>query len=165
MPANTATLSVEDYDGEKSRFSVNIGPLTAANFTAKRDAIDDLKNALPPIIRGEIRQTTVNETFAESSADISDQLAQRESKWLVTLKDVTQFFDVGNTIANPGFGNLFNIEIPTADVSLLANNSDELSLVDVAVAAFITALEAVAESPTGGPDVNVVKIRHVGRNI
>lgn len=165
MPQNTATITFEDYDRETSRMSVNIGPLTAANFTAKRDAIDDLKNALPAITLGEIRRTTINEVFTESTEAITNQQAQRETKWLVTLRDVTQFFDVGNTISNPGFGNLFQIEIPTADLGLLANNTDELSLTATGVPAFVAALEAVANSPTGGNEVQVVSIRHVGRNL
>lgn len=166
MPANTATMSIEDYDAEKSRFSVNVGPLTAANYTAKHAAIDALKDALPGIIMGEVRSVNINEIFTESVAPVTAQQAQRETKWLVTLRDVTEFFDVGNTISNPGYGNLFQIEVPTADLSLLANNSDELPLTGItAVEDFVTALEAVANSPTGGPDVQVISIRHVGRNL
>jgi hypothetical protein len=165
MPQNTASFTIEDYDFEKSKTGVNIGPLTVTNFTAKRAAIDDYKAAIPGIILGEIRQSNINETFAESSTPVTDTSAQREAKWLVTLRDVTQFFDVGNTINNPGFGDLFSVEVPTADLSLLADNADTLVLTDTAVAAFITALEAVANSPTGGNECEVVSIRHVGRNL
>lgn len=163
--ANKATFRIEDFDAETSTMSINIGPLTAANFTAKRDAIDDLKLAVQDMIAGEVRATTVSENFAESAAAITDENAQRESKWLTVLRDVTQYFDVGNTINNPGFGRLFNVEIPTALLSLLGGNSGVLDLAVPAVAAFVTALEAVANSPTGGNEVEVVEIRHVGRNI
>lgn len=163
--ANKATFRIEDFDAETSTMSINIGPLTAANFTAKRDAIDDLKVALQDMIAGEIRATSISENFAESAAAVTDENAQRESKWLGVLRDVTQFFDVGNTINNPGFGRLFNVEIPTALLSLLGGNSGVLDLAVPAVAAFVTALEAVANSPTGGNEVEVVEIRHVGRNI
>lgn len=166
MPANTATFGIEDYNGETSRMSINIGPLTAANFTAKRDAIDDVKAAIPALILGELRTTTINEAFAESTANITDKNAQRESKWLITMRDVTQFFDVGNTINNPGFGNKFNVELPTADLALLpAVATDELDLTTPAVATFVTAMEAIANSPTGGNECEVVSIRHVGRNL
>lgn len=166
MPANTATFGVEDYNKETSRMSINIGPLTAANFTAKRDAIDDVKNAIPALILGELRTSTINESFAESTANVTDKNAQRESKWLITMRDVTQFFDVANTINNPGFGNKFNIELPTADLSLLpAVATDELDLTVTAVATFVTALEAIVNSPTGGNECEVVSIRHVGRNL
>lgn len=162
---NKATFTIQDFDAEKSTMSVNIGPLTAANFTAKRDAIDDLKQALDGMIAGEIRQTSITESFAESTAAVTDENAQRESKWLAVLRDVTQFFDVGNTINNVGFGNLFTVELPTALLSLLSGNSGVLDLALPAVASFVTALEAVANSPTGGNEVEVVEIRHVGRNI
>lgn len=160
-----ATLTIQDYDAEKSTFSVNVGPLTAVNYTAKMDAIDDLKVATADIIAGEIRQTSVTNAFAESVDAVTDVNAQRESKWIAVLRDITQFFDVGNTINNVGFGHLFSVEIPTALLSLLAGNSGVLSLAVPAVAAFVTALEAVANSPTGGNEVEVVEIRHVGRNI
>lgn len=163
--ANKATFRIEDFDAETSTMSINIGPLTAANFTAKRDAINDLKLATQDMIAGELRATTISENFAESAAAIADENAQRESKWLAVLRDVTQFFDVGNTINNPGFGRLFNVEIPTALLSLLGGNSGVLDLAVPVVAAFVTALEAVANSPTGGNEVEVVEIRHVGRNI
>jgi len=165
MPANQATATIEDYDREKSGTSVNIGPLTAANFTAKRAAIDAWVDSLPGIIKGEVRKVNINEVFAESSAVITDQNAQRESKWLVFYRDDTQFLDVGNTINNVGFGNIYHVEIPTADLTLLGNNEDTLDLSLGAVAAFVTAFEAVQNSPTGGNEVTVIKIQHAGRNL
>lgn len=165
MPQNQASFQIEDYDGEKSVMQLNVGPITLANFTALRDAIDDLKAALPGIIDGEIRKTTITEQFAESSSAVTDQNAQRETKWLVTYRDVTQFLDVGNTINNVGFGNLYNVEIPTADLGLLTGNDDSLDLSVPAVAAFVTAFEAVQNSPTGGNEIDVVRITHVGRNL
>lgn len=165
MPQNQATFTIEDYDRESSRTAINIGPLTAANFTAKRDAIDDYKAALPGIIMGEVRTTSITEKFSESAAAVTDQQAQRETKWLVTARDVTQFFDVGNTINNPGFGDLFQVEVPTADLELLSGNDDDLDLTLTAVAAYITAFEAIAHSPTGGNETAVVSIRHVGRSL
>jgi hypothetical protein len=165
MAQNKATFTLQDFDAENSTMSINIGPLTAANFTAKRDAIDDLKVAMADIVAGEIRKTSVTEQFAESADPVTDPTAQRENKWLAILRDVTQFLDVGNTINNVGFGNLFTVEIPTALLSLLAGNVGSLNLATPVIAAFVTALEAVANSPTGGNEVEVVEIKHVGRNI
>jgi hypothetical protein len=163
---NTATLTIEDYDREQTKLKLNIGPLTAANFTAKRAAIDTLKAALPALILGEIRSSTVNEAFQESTAAVTDKNAQRERKWMLTYRDVTQFFDVGNTINNPGFGNLSSVEIGTADAALLPDTAtDELDLTATAVATFITAFEAVQNSPTGGNETEVVSIKMVGRNL
>jgi len=59
MPANQATATIEDYDREKSGTSVNIGPLTAANFTAKRAAIDAWVDALADLILGEVRKVNI----------------------------------------------------------------------------------------------------------
>lgn len=165
MAQNKATFTFQDFDAETSTMSINVGPITALNFTAVRDAIDDLKNTIPDLIAGELRKTSITEQFTESAAPVTEPEAQRESKWMVTLRDITQFFDVGNTIANAGFGRLFSLELPTALLSLLAGNSPILSLAIPAVAAFVTALEAIAQSPTGGNEVEVVEIRHVGRNI
>lgn len=171
MPSNQATFSFAEYGNKgvakPSNFSVNIGPLTAANFTAKRDAIDDLKGTLPGLTRGVLRKTAITENFAESNDEVTNPEAQREDKWLVTYRDVTQFLDVGNTINNVGFGNLYQVEIPTADRALLEAGSDELDITPVtgnaAALAFITAFEAVQNSPTGGNEIEVTSIRYVGR--
>lgn len=159
-----ATITIQDYDAEKSTFSFNIGPLTTANFAAKSGAVNAVQEAAEALIAGEIRQTTLNETYPISVDPVTDQGAQRESKWLVVLRDITQFFDVANTIANVGFGHLFSMELPTALLSLLTGNSKVLSLALPAVATFVSALEGIANSPTGGNEVEVVEIRHVGRN-
>lgn len=166
MAQNQANFAIEDYDEEKSRMSVNVGPITVLNFTAVRDALDDLKNAIPGMILGEIRTTTISENFTESTANITDKNAQRERKWLITYRDVTQFLDVANTINNVGFGNIYSKELPTADASLLpALATDTLDLSLPAVAAFVTAFEAVEHSPTGGNEIEVVSIKLVGRNL
>jgi len=165
MAQNQATFTIEDYNKEKSTVAVNVGPITALNFTAVRDALDDYKAALDNIIIGEIRKTTISEQFAESAAAITNQSAQRERKWLVSYRDVTQFFDVANTINNVGFGNVYQVEVPCADLSLLTGNSDILPLTQTQAAAFVTAFEAIQNSPTGGNEVEVIEIRHVGRNL
>lgn len=163
MAQNQATFTIEDYDAERSTMQLNIGPLTAINFTAVRDGIDAVKAALPALIDGEVRKTTISEQFAESTAPVTDQNAQRETKWLVTYRDITPFLDVADAIQNVGYGNLYTVEIPTADLGLLDGNSDTLDLADPAVAPFVTAFEAIQNSPTGGNETEIVSIRHVGR--
>lgn len=166
MPQNTATITFEDYNAEKSGTAVNIGPLTLANFAAKHAAVAAYETALEGITLGEQRRTTISEVFTGSVAAVTNVNAQREAKWLVTLRDNTEFLDVANTINNVGYGNLFQLEIPTADLSLLENNNDTLVLADGGpIAAFVTAIEALANSPTGGNEVEVISIRHVGRNL
>lgn len=165
MAQNGATFTIEDYDREKSTVGINIGPLTALNFAAVRDAIDDVKVAIDGLTIGAIRKTSISEAFAESSAAVTNQNAQRERKWRVLYRDDTQFFDVANTINNVGFGNIYDIEIPTADLSLLTGNSDILPLTQTEAAAFVTAFEAIQNSPTGGNECTVLEIKHVGRNL
>lgn len=165
MAQNQASFTLEDYDKEKSTMGLNIGPITALNFTAKRDALDDLKAAIGPLVLGEIRRTSITENFAESADLVTDQQAQRETKWKITYRDVTQFLDVANTINNVGFGNVYDTELPTAKLALLSGNVDTLDLTDTDVAAFVTAFEAVQNSPTGGNEVEVIEIKHVGRNL
>lgn len=165
MAQNTGTFTIEDFDHEISKTQFNVGPITAGNFAAKRAALDDLKNAIIPLILGEIRRTNINETFTESTDLITDENAQRERKWLVTYRDVTQFFDGGNTINNPGFGELSSVEVPTAKAALLLPNSDEIDMTDADVVDFIAAFEAVQNSPTGGNETQVEQIKLVGRNL
>lgn len=165
MAQNSATFTIEDYNGENSNFRMNVGPLTAANFTAVRAGLDAVKAALvsDAIILGELRKTTISEQFAESADPVASVFAQRESKYLVTYRDVTQFLDGANTINNVGFGNLYSVEIPTANLALLQANEDTIDLADIAT--FVAAFEAVQNSPTGGNETEVVSIRHVGRNL
>ncbi len=166
MPQNSATFSFEDFDTESSNHALNIGPLTAVNFTAVRDAINDYEGALQGITIGELRKTTINEQFQISNAAVSSANAQRETKWLVAYRDITQFLDVGNTINNVGFGNVYTVEVPTADLSLLTTpGNPELDLSAPAVAAYVTAFEAIQNSPTGGNETQVIRITHVGRNL
>lgn len=162
--ANLATFTVEDYKGKKSSMSGNVGPITALNFTARRDAIDDFKATLAPMIRGEVRATNITERFAESASEVTDDAASVGSKWRIIVQDQTQFFDVGNTINNANYLNTFEVELPTADETLLAAHDATLDLADGGVVeAFVTAFEAAFQSPWGGNEIKVLEIRHVNR--
>jgi hypothetical protein len=168
MP-NIVSMKVEDYlansTGETSRSSFNIGPLTAANFAAKHAAVDTLHDAILPLIEGEIRQIAFNEVYPKSLAAVGAQTAQREKKWRVTYRDDTEFLDVGNTINNTGYLQTYSMTLPTADLSHAAFDGQKLDLTDTEVAAFVTAFEAVQNSPTGGNTVTVLSIEYVGANL
>lgn len=162
---NSAFITVGEYDPkENATMSLNPGPITSVNYDAKRDAIDDLKAVMTNLILGEVRFTGLTIKTTESVAVVTNKDAQRERKWLVTYRDNTEFLDVGDTIENTGFGKLYNVEVPTAKLSLLSAKSDDLDLTVVAIAAWITAFEAVQNSPTGGNDIEVISIKHVGRS-
>lgn len=165
MPQNTATITVEDYDFETSTTSINVGPITVANTVAKHAAIDAYRAAVVNLVLGAVRKVSINEVFPESVEAVTNKLAQRESKWEVTFRDVTEFFDVANTISNVGYNETWTITIPTADLSLLEANQSELDLTGTEAAAYVTAAEAIVNSPWGGNEVEVVKIKHVGRNL
>jgi hypothetical protein len=163
--ANSASFTIGEYDPkENATMQLNPGPITSVNYDAKRDAIDDLKLVMGNIILGEVRYTNLTIKTTESVAEVTDPNAQRERKWLVTYRDNTEFLDVADTIENAGYGKLYNTEVPTADNSLLDNKSDDLDLAIPGVAAWITAFEAVHNSPTGGNEIEVISIKHVGRS-
>lgn len=163
--ANNATFIIGEYDpSELSSMGINPGPVTSVNFDAKRDALDDLKVVWGNISLGVVRKINLTISTTESVAEVTDQNAQRERKWLVTYRDNTEFLDVADTIENPGYGKLFNTEVPCAKLSLLDQKSDDLDISIVAVAAWITAFEAVQNSPTGGNEIEVISIKHVGRS-
>jgi hypothetical protein len=103
-----------------------------------------------------------------SNTPPTDPSAQVERKWLVTYEDDLPFFDDPvNAIPNEGFGKLFQMEIPTADIEtagILLDNSDDADLTFAAMATFVTAFEDIARSPYGGT-VNVIKVTTVGRDL
>lgn len=88
---------------------------------------------------------------AGTAGPSSNPLAQREIKWLVRAVD-----DVN--------GKNVQIEIPTADLSLLTGGNDFLDLGGTEAAALVTALEANVLSVDGNA-ISVSSIQFVGRNI
>lgn len=164
MTMNQVSLTTEDFDKEFATTSYNIGPITALNIIALRAAVDDLKDAQIALILGHIRRLTYSDVFGFEYAAVDDKQAQRETKWLVVYEDITDYFDVGNTIANAGFSQRYRVEIPTANLDLLPDSrTDELDITAGDAATYVTAFEAIVKSPTGGA-TRVVEIRHVGRS-
>lgn len=161
-------FSMLDYSREKASFSMATGEVTAVSLPGLLTEVGDLRTAIEGITLGVVsdERLSVFETNLANTPPTSP-LAQVESAWLVTYEDATAFFDDPvNEIPNEGFGRLFTMTIPTADIAAtgrLAANSDEAVLTETGMAAFVTAFEATARSPYGGA-VNVVSIRAVGRN-
>ena len=164
MPQNTATFTIQEHNPkEPSSFSVNIGPLTAANFTAKRAAISALEAAAQAVIIGVLSKTSISENFSNYPGT-APSTAQRGLKWLITYKDITQFLDVANTINNVGFGNTYTKEIPTANLGLVTNVDEYVDITDAPWDDFVAAFEAVENSPTGGNEVQILSIQLVNRS-
>jgi hypothetical protein len=161
-------FSMLDYSREKSSFSIATGEVTAVSLPGLLTQVGELRTAIEGITLGVVADESLS-VFNTNLSNVppSSPLAQVESCWLVTYEDATEFFDDPvNAIPNEGFGRLFTLTIPTAEIGAagrLAPNSDEAVLTETGMAAFVTAFENTARSPYGGA-VNVISIRHVGRN-
>jgi hypothetical protein len=162
------TFSLLDYSREKSSFSITTGDVTAVSLPGLLSEVGALRTAIEGITLGTVSDEALRAFNTNlSNTPPTNPLAQVESAWLVTYEDATPFFDDPiNAIPNEGYGRLFTLTIPTADIAAagrLAPNSDEAVLTEPGMAAFVSALETTARSPYGG-NIRVVSIRHVGRN-
>lgn len=159
-------FSMLDYSREKAAFSLATGEVTALSLPDLLTEVGALRTAVEGITLGVVsdERLSVFDTNLSNTPPTSE-LAQVESSWLVTYEDDLPFFDDPvNAIPNEGFGRLFTLTIPTADiVGRLVPNTDNANLANTQIAAFVTAFEETARSPYGGT-VNVVSIKFVGRN-
>lgn len=149
------TITYLDYDGEKSPFKITTSTPVAAGFDTWNTEIGAVVSALANITLGNVNKTVRSSTVTPGTNDTpASEIAQRESKWLVTYRDTTT-------------EKLFRCEIPTADlVGHLLPASQEADLTETDMAAFVTAFEQLARSPDDVTHaVEVMSIRHVGRNI
>lgn len=139
---------------ETTSTEVAITTLTAANVVAQQSLINDLAVAIAGITLGQVNKDTVTfNRIPGVPGPSSNPLAQRENKYLVRYHDATTY-------------DKMSVSYGTADLSLLANNSEFLDLTDGGpIEAFVTAFEAVVKSnfdPTHA--VVVDSIQFVGRN-
>ena len=126
MPTNIS-LTLLDYDGEKSSFGYSVEDLASdgTNTNAILTGIAAMQTYIAGITRATIGQTQLSRINRLSNAQSSDPESAREEKWLVTYEDVTQWLDdPTNLIPNAGYGKKFNLEIPSADLSLRVGNSE-----------------------------------------
>lgn len=169
-------VTVEDYSNEKSTVNFWLQDIGAGNYASVTQDLDEIKDGILGFTLGTVQVAGFSKQFPESSADVTDPSAQRERKALVSYQDTTQFLDVGNTIANPGYLKYFTMEIPAARVyeddgttPLLQPNSDEYDLSTVATAALVAALEPNIRTPynnsANAPTQQIVKITLIGKNI
>ena len=166
MPQPSWNLTIVDYNGETSSTGVNIGAVTAVSLPGLLTDIADLRSAISGLIVGNQRAdklTAYNTTLNPALPTSTD--AQVERKWRVVYTDTLPFFDDPvNAIPNAGFGKIFEIEIATADSTLLDNNSEYLDIDSAGPGQdFVDAFETIARSPYGGT-VTVQYIELVGRS-
>ena len=165
MPSPSWNVTIVDYNGETSSTGVNIGAVTAVSLPGLLTDIATLRTAISGLIVGNQRAdklTAYNTTLNPALPASTD--AQVERKWRVVYTDTLAFFDAPvNAIPNAGYGKLFEIEIATADSTLLDNNSEFLDIDDGPGADFVDAFETIARSPYGGT-TTVQYIELVGRS-
>jgi len=130
---------------------IGIADLTSVNIDAQLALLATLKTAVEAIVIGVLdKEQVVAVTTELAAVPPASGLAQREAKWLVTGVD-TQGLNC-------------SIEIPTADLTLLAAGTKNLSLAAGTGLALKNALDAVWLSKIGNA-VTVSRCIHVGRNI
>lgn len=164
MPLASYNLTIIDYNGETSRMGINVGAVTAVSLPGLLTNIAALRAAITNLIVGNQKAdslTAFKSNLTNALPTSTD--AQVERKWLVTYTDNQPFFDAPvNAIPNEGFGKVFQVEIATADSTLLTDNSEFLDINAGEGDAFATAFEAMARSPYGGTTL-VSSIELVGR--
>lgn len=159
---STLSLTYIDYSNEKSKLTLEIPLVTAANFAATATKINTLVAAADDIIGGNLNRRILTIPTPASGLVPADELAQREDRWIVGYTDTTANLAAG--VTNPYYGKRFTVGIATADLlNHMSSNSDFADLADADVAAFVTAFEAIARSPTGGAVV-VNYLKFSGRN-
>jgi len=152
QPLSEAGETYVDYGvpGEKSSFRFTITDLSAANFVAISGALTTLWTNIAALLLGSpVSRRVVAISQEVAASPVTDPLAQRENKWLVRYHDTS--------------GRKFTLELPTADLSLLDTNSEFLDLAGTEAAAFVSAFEAVAKSPSDQSNIVVDSIQFVGR--
>lgn len=171
LMATKGTLTYIDYSRETSTTTLNLEDIaiTGLNFESVFQNFDEIKDAIDPLTLLSILQVGLNKVFPEVATVPTSKEAQREKKWIVQCRDTTQFLDVANSIPNPGYLKVWTWEIPGADLSLLADNSDKLVLSSGPGATFKAAIEANLRSPwnhsagTGvTPTIEVLQVEYSG---
>jgi hypothetical protein len=144
-------LTFVDYSSESSTVGIHFPTLTAGNFAAQATLMDDLVAAIEDVSIGNLQKDSrhaAETRFAVGNA--TNPFAQRELKWLVRCVDAN--------------GNAAGFEIPCADLSLLAANTDTLDVATAEGAALVAAINAGARS-NDGEVLTFVEAVVVGRSI
>jgi len=145
------SLRFLDHDAETSTFALRIPDLNAGNIAAQLALLATLRAAIEAVVIGTLRREETS-AIVDDIAGVApaNGFAQRETKWLVSGTDSA--------------GLSCTLEIPTADLDLLAGGTGTLDISAGAGLALANALNAVWRSRAGNV-VTVSRIIHVGRNI
>lgn len=155
-------IGQNDHDNERAGSTILWSPVDETNFVAAFANMQILQARIDALTLGTLAERAVTFRTRLSNAPATNPNAQRETKWLVTYEDITP--ELAQNVQNPGFGKVFTLEIPCADLSLLQPNNDEIDYTSTAFTNFKSTFEQHARSPYGG-QVRILTMRHVGRNI
>lgn len=168
--ASTGSITLKDYDGNTGVVGFHTAEITAANFAGMTSAIEDLEDAVEAVTTGLVIQNELSSIRrkANSKAKSGDATSQRGNKWLVTYMDNTAEIAVGTP--NAGYLKIFDVEIPTADLSMRIDNENDVYDAGLdpesEIPEFITLadeLNSIMRSPYGGVAL-VLKIEAVTRS-
>lgn len=152
MAVSSVVFSLLDYSGESSRSKFEITTINAGNLATVVSDLSDLGTAIDGIsLMTLATQQTVLDSLFLSRAKPASVEAQREKKWLIRYEDATTH-------------KIYRNEIPGADLTLLATNSDMADLSLGAWTSFIAAFEAVVKSPDGNA-VSFLDAQYVGKRL
>ena len=159
--SNTATATIRDFSDELTTTSWNV-----ADGTTSTGILDIYLGAIytDSIVLGIPFRSSVLIQNPTGIAGTADPSAQRELKWAVSYRDVSEFLDPGtDSVPNPGYLKNFTFELGTANPALLAQGTDRLAVGSDEFNTIATA-NTFAISPYGG-DIEVTQVRLVGRAI
>ena len=149
--ASELVITFRDYGWETSHVTFRGVPIDENNILLQLSEQDTLAAAVADVTLGRRAQTVrVLDRVVNSAQAAATPQSQRENKWLVIMRDTaTQ--------------ELSRIEIPCADMSLLAPNSEEMDSTDLKYTALVQAIQTYHRSPAGN-EVSVERVLFVARN-
>lgn len=152
-PVSFFSIGFRDYSKEPSNFGVPVTTITAANQAAETTLINNLEAAVIGVTLGTAQKDEIvlERTILTAALPTSPD-AQREKKWLVRYHDATT-------------GIKYTAEIPCADLSILATNSDFADPTNGAYTALKTAWELVVRSPDDNNLTVLDSLQFVGRRL
>jgi hypothetical protein len=152
LPVSSIHQGYKDYSKEKSGLRLFVTTLNAGNLVAQVALHATLFNTLAALTLGrEITEETVLNRTIVASLPAATAQAQRENKWLLRYHD--------------GTGKNFQSELPCADLSLLAANSDFIDPAGAEIIAAKLAWAAVVVSPDDASGTVLDSAEFVGRRL
>lgn len=158
LPVSFISQTLKDYGNEQtaeaSSWSLAVTTLTAGNVVAEAAKHAALYTALDAISLGvNAKKETVFSRVPVSGAFATDKNSQRENKFLIRYRGDAAF-------------KAFSMEMPCADLSLLATDSEFMDPAGAEYIALKAAFEACVRSPDDASEtVTMGSVQFVGRRL